>query len=551
MSITRKYEGTGLGLAISKKLAELMNGSVGLESRVGEGSLFWFTVKVGIDLDVRDILQPYPDLRGARALVVDDNVTVRAVLAHMLTTMTFQVKDASSGLQAIEYVKQADEAETPFEIIFIDWQMPEIDGLETIRRIKQIPLKKDPVIIMVTAYDYDEVIQPEDKSNIKEILTKPVTPSMLFNATIRAMKGEDHRTIQEIETPSELEDRLTTIYGASILLVEDNDINQEVAVDLLSEAGLRVDIASNGLVCLEMIAKKNYDLVFMDMQMPVMDGISATKEIRKKEEWRNIPIIAMTANAMQQDRISCIEAGMNDFLSKPIEPLLLWTILLKWIPPIHKGTVNKVENLKNEDYFQTNENSKSDKTIDFEIGLRMAFGKNQLYNSLLSKFVLGRNHTARELRNALSESSWIEAQRIAHTMKGLSKSIGANPLHLLSKEIELMIKENQKIELIEEKILPFEEELQKVLLEINQRLEKLDVNANSSMEDSYEKMYQELVGLLKEDDSSALDVYENNRDQWKSILSLELLQRLEIEIRNFNFESALEILEEIWKKREE
>jgi signal transduction histidine kinase/CheY-like chemotaxis protein len=547
-STTREYGGTGLGLVIAKRLAELMGGEVGVESKAGEGSTFWFTARLGKSSTEAPRHVPAPDLRGRRVLIIDDNSQARAVLSDMLTSMTFVAHEAPSGPEGIEMVRRAAEAGEPYEIVFVDWQMPQLDGIETGKRIRALSgTAAQPHLVMVTAYGREEVLKQAEDNGFENVLIKPVSSSMLFDASIRAIRGDVEQPREEGAQPL-VSRELERIRGAHALLVDDNQINQEVAVGLLETAQVSVDVAGNGEQALRMVAEHDYDLVLMDMQMPVMDGMAATKAIRSNPKFRDLPIVAMTANAMASDREKCLEAGMNDHLPKPIDPDQLFRTLARWVKP------HPVEAAKP----QGSTRSAASEVIlpeisglDQEGALKRVGGNKRLLRDLLAQFSAKEAGAAEEVSQALKSGDRKLAERVAHTVKGVAANIGIGRVSSAAAELEKAIRaedgavssslEEFRI-VLGRQIDAIERGLQNVKPLEPRPEPKVPFNARAAS-----SLVTKLRALLEASDGEAGEAFLPLASALAGRVARPKLDALGRAINEFDFEGALENLSEIAK----
>jgi PAS domain S-box-containing protein len=543
-STTRKFGGTGLGLAISKRLAEAMGGEVGAESVYGEGSSFWFTARLGKGEGPRQYLLR-GDLQGRRVLVVDDSDHTRQVLAEMLQSMAFDAATASSGAEAIDIVRHSAAAGRPVEMVLLDWRMPGMDGVEAAEKIRCLGLEPPPHLLMITAYGHEGVFRDADQSGFEAVLIKPVNPSVLFDSLLRVLgEGSSEPTLPIASESSPSYQRLGALRGARILLVEDNDLNQEVAAELLRDAGLAVAIAENGRIAVDMAQKAPYDLILMDVQMPVMDGLAATREIRRGGV--ATPIVAMTANVFGGDREQCLLAGMNDHVAKPIEPDQLWDALLRWVKPRARPAGVAVSMpIVPED---PTELPDAIDGLDMAEALLRVLGKKSFYVDLLRKFVAAQGEADRSIEAALGAGDWPEAERCVHTLKGLAGNIGADALQAHAAALELAIRDGRPQGELDELVAIVTTVLHALTAEITRKLPPEAADNRPADGRGFERKQlsefaARLSALLLGYDTMAGDFLAANTGLFRAAFPRHF-QRIEDRVQNYDFDGALAALRE-------
>ena len=433
-STSRRYGGTGLGLVISQQLVQLMGGELAAESQPGTGSRFHFELRFGVQSKAAEqtTLDTDDDLVGTRVLVVDDNGAARELLTAMSQALGLRVDAAASGEDALVRVGQADAGDQPYQLLLMDWKMPGMDGVACAQALVERAALRHPapVVIMATAFSREEVRRrlAERQVQVGGLLTKPVTPSSLLDACTKALGRRPLVSTRSARREEALIDHRAALAGARILLVEDNVFNQELAMDLLSRAGVIVSIAGNGQQALDVLSREAFDAVLMDCQMPVMDGYAATRALRLQPALRTLPVIAMTANAMVGDREGVLAAGMSDHIAKPIVVNEMFATLARWVRPARFGAANAE--------LESSEVVRAANGIDARGGLDNIGGDPVLYRRMLDLFSQTETDFAQRFRAARAADDTEAAMRAVHDLKGEAGTLGMSGLQQAAAALE-------------------------------------------------------------------------------------------------------------------
>lgn len=567
-STTRKYGGTGLGLVITQRIIGLLGGQLLVESEHNVGTTFSFDIKCNIQSNETVLSNTQKaDLKDITVLLVDDSESARSVLSAMLQSFDFNVLEADCAEQGLAIFDECKATNQNIDLIVSDWFMPDVDGLEFIERVQQRS-NEQQAVLMVSAAGEDALRDAQQKDLIDGFLVKPVSPSTLFDRIQESLTKHEYSGVTEKSDIYQLDAYIASLAGMNVLLVEDNETNQELAMALLDDVNVTYEVAHNGQEGVEKAANGQFDAVLMDIQMPIMDGLQATRELRSKYAFTK-PIIAMTAHALAGERQKSLDAGMNEHLTKPIDPLRLYATLDLYYEPdlqAQKPTVAKPASEKTETQAQTSIQAQSVlpdiPTIDTDAGLYCAAGKEALYMRLMQKFAESNTDTS-ELISELNKQKDIEnLSKQLHTLGGVASNIGMTQFGPQALSISRDIRQSMTIsdtqgKLVEELAQQLDETIialqtffkdQQAQLEIQPVEDDTAYHTDATQTCSAEEWTRILSSLQAEVEDNSPDAVEKLTELTQRLQfshkQTECIQRLQTLLDDFEFDEASVLIKE-------
>jgi CheY-like chemotaxis protein/HPt (histidine-containing phosphotransfer) domain-containing protein len=490
-------------------------------------------------LETKAIVVP-TSLNHLNILIVDDNASARLIVEDILQSLDFNVRTANGVDSAIEALNQAAQSGSAFDVVITDWQMPGKDGVELIRAIQQSE-SLNPKILMLTAYDRQLLADSvqERGHTVPSILDKPVTASHLFDAIVGLYDIENHRTSRdELEQQTHLAN-VQHLAGAHLLLVEDNEINQELAVELLESQNIQVTVAQNGQVAIDLYKQMTFDGILMDCQMPVLDGYSATEIIRNTLDDQAIPIIAMTADVMERDRARAYQSGMNDIIAKPIDVGIMFSTLARWITSPQREIGSEASISSSGSDANTQPMKLPDiNTITLSQGLARANNNHQLYRRLLQRFYEHYSDLS-QVKGQFANATSSDLKRFIHSLKGVSGNIGANELFELCSTLESDINNAH----LQKKLLNTLNKTTEAIRESGVLHTHIADNDNPEHTANFDStLYKQLQLAIEQNDTDALEIVQNIEQSQLLGLTPNQLKQLDGALQEFDFDRALALI---------